>query len=133
MAKTDFQTVDEYIGTFPDDVQRNLEAIRQVIKEAEPEAEEVISYQIPAYRYHGMLIFFSAHKKHYSISVPPPNAVFDVFQEQLTGYKISKSAIQFPMDMPVPLDLLGDIVRLRAKENLERAVQKKQKKQPART
>lgn len=124
MAKTDFQTVDAYIGTFPEGVQRTLEAIRKVIKEAEPEAEEVISYQIPAYRYHGMLIFFSAHKKHCSISVPPPNAVFDVFQEQLAGYKVSKSTIQFPFDKPVPLDLLGDVVRLRAKENLERAGQK---------
>lgn len=121
MPSERFQTVDQYIGSFPEDVQRNLEAIRRVIREAEPEAEEVISYQMPAYRYQGMLIFFGAFKNHYAISVPPPNAVFEVFREELSPYKVSKSTIQVPAGRPLPLDLVSDIVRLRAKENLAKA------------
>lgn len=120
MAKTDFKTVDEYIATFPKDVQDGLEKIRGAIRTAVPEAEEVISYQIPAYKFHGWVLYFSAHKKHYSLSCPPPFTVFEVFKEELSAYKVSKSTIQFPKDKPLPLELIGDLARYRTKENLER-------------
>lgn len=124
MAKTNYQTIDEYISTFPDDVRAALESIRQSVKDAVPEAEEVISYQIPAFTYHGMLIYFSAYKEHYSISFPPPFTVFDVFQEQLSPYTVSKSVVQFPKSAPVPLGLIGDMVKYRAQENAEKARKK---------
>lgn len=119
MAKTDFKTVDEYIATFPSDVQAILETLRKTIREAVPEAEEVINYQIPAYKYHGWIFYFSAYKNHYSLSCPPPTH-FEVFQDELAGYKLSKSTIQFPMKDPVPVDLIRRMAEFRAKENVER-------------
>jgi uncharacterized protein YdhG (YjbR/CyaY superfamily) len=124
-TKSNFQTVDEYILTFPRDVQATLEQIRQTIKEAVPEAEEVISYQLPAFKYHGMLIYFSAYKDHYSLSFPPPFTVFDVFKEQLSPYEVSKTAIKFQMSIPLPLELVNDMVKFRANENLEKGKKKK--------
>src|SRR5690606_732673 len=82
------------------------------------------------YRYQGVLIFFGALKNHYAISVPPPNAVFEVFRGVLLPYKVSKSTIQFPVDLRLPLDLAGDIVRVCAKENLAKA--KLKRKSPVR-
>ena len=125
MAKTDFKTVDEYISTFPEDVQDTLEKIRQTIKKAVPEAQEVISYQIPAFKFHGWVLYFSAYKHHYSLSCPPPFTVFDVFEKELSLYEISKSAIKFPADKPIPLTLISDMAKYRAKENLEKEKKKK--------
>lgn len=125
MAKTDFKTVDEYIGTFPEEVQADLEKIRQAVKKAVPEAEEVISYQIPAFKYHGWILYFSAYKSHYSISIPPPFTVFEVFKKELEGYVLSKSTVQFPKNKPLPLELIKDIAKFRAKENLEKGTKKK--------
>jgi uncharacterized protein YdhG (YjbR/CyaY superfamily) len=125
-SKIKFQTIDEYIGIFPKDVQESLEKIRETIKIAEPEAEEVISYQLPAFQFHGMLIYFSAYKDHYSLSFPPPFTIFDVFKQELSPYEVSKTTIKLPMDKPIPLKLVSEIVKYRAKENLEK--QKKKKK-----
>lgn len=125
MAKTDFKTVDEYIGTFPEEVQADLEKIRQAVKKAVPEAEEVISYQIPAFKYHGWILYFSAYKSHYSISMPPPFTAFEVFKKELEGYVLSKSTVQFPKNKPLPLELIKDIAKFRAKENLEKGTKKK--------
>ncbi|TNJ61846.1 DUF1801 domain-containing protein [Paenibacillus hemerocallicola] len=124
-TKSSFQTVEEYIVTFPDDVQATLENIRQTIKETVPEAEEAISYQLPAFKYYGMLIYFSAYKDHYSLSFPPPFTIFEVFKEQLSPYEVSKTAIKFPMKDPFPFELLRDIVKFRATENLEKGKKKK--------
>lgn len=121
MAKTDFKTVDDYIQTFPKDVRAILEQIRQTIQKAVPEAEEVISYQIPAFKYHGWIFYFSAHKKHFSLSCPPPCAAFEAFKEELSGYKQSKSAVQFPLDEPVPVKLLHNMAQVQAKENLQKS------------
>lgn len=123
MAKTDFKTVDEYLANFPEGVQEDLQKIRQTIQKAVPEAEEVISYQIPAYKFHGWTVYFSAHKHHYSLACPPPSKAFEVFKEELSLYKVSKSTIQFPKDKALPLGLIGDIATYRAKENLERGQQ----------
>ncbi|MFK7697128.1 iron chaperone [Paenibacillus sp. HJGM_3] len=126
-AKSNFQSVDEYIVTFPQDVQAILEQIRQTIREAVPEAEEVISYQLPAYKYHGMLIYFSAYKAHTSLSFPPPFTVFEVFRDRLAPYDVSKSAVKFPLASPFPYDLLTDMVKFRAEENREKESKKKKK------
>jgi uncharacterized protein YdhG (YjbR/CyaY superfamily) len=120
VAKTDFKTVDEYINTFPQDVGETLEKIRQTIQEAVPDAEEVISYQIPAFKFYGWILYFSAYKDHYSISFPPPSTVFDIFKKELSEFEISKSAIQFPKNKPIPFELIGKIAKLRMKENLDR-------------
>ncbi|WP_221469094.1 iron chaperone [Cohnella nanjingensis] len=124
-SKTKFETTDAYIGTFPKDVQDGLEQIRQTIQQAVPEAEEVISYQLPAFQYHGMLIYYSAYKNHYSLSFPPPFRIFEVFQTQLAPYEVSKTTIQLPMDQPLPLDLVGELAKYRAQENAEKAKKKK--------
>jgi len=128
MAKTDFKTVDEYISTFPPDTQAVLQQVRQAIKAAVPEAEEVISYQIPALKYHGWIFYFAAFKSHFSLSCPPPFTVFDSFKDELAGYKRSKSAIQFPLDEPVPVDLISRMAEFRAAENLRLEAVKKARK-----
>ncbi|TKT81083.1 DUF1801 domain-containing protein [Aquamicrobium sp. LC103] len=118
MAKTDFKSIDEYIQTFPPDVRENLEAIRSAIQDAVPEAEEVISYQIPALKFHGWVFYFSAYAKHYSLSCPPPFSVFTAFEEELRPYAQSKSTVQFPKNKPIPLELIGAMAKYRARENL---------------
>lgn len=124
MAKTEFQSVDEYIGTFPLDLQELLQTIRRTIQEAVPEAVEVISYQIPAFKYHGWIFYFSAYKNHYSLSCPPPFTIFDAFKAELSPYEISKSAIRFPLDQPVPVALISAMAKFRAEENIARAKKK---------
>ncbi|QJD86383.1 iron chaperone [Cohnella herbarum] len=125
--KTNYQTADDYIGTFPKAVQEGLEQIRQTVRDTEPDAEEIISYQIPAFEYHGKLIYYSAYTKHYSLSFPPPFTIFEAFKEQLSPYEVSKSVIQLPMDRPLPLELIRELVKFRAKENKENAAGKKKK------
>jgi uncharacterized protein YdhG (YjbR/CyaY superfamily) len=129
MAKTDFKTVDEYLATLPPHSQQVLGQVRQAIHTAVPEAEEAISYQIPAVKFHGWIFYFSAFKTHFSLSCPPPFTVFDMFKEELSIYKLSKSTIQFPLDQPVPVDLIQRMSQFRAKENLERETAKTPKKQ----
>lgn len=118
MAKTDFKTVDQYIGTFSQDVQQDLQHIRQAIRQAVPQAEETISYQIPAVKYHGWITYYSAYKGHYSLSFPPPFTVFEKFKEALQPYKRSTSTVQFPKGKPLPLDLIRQMAKFRAQENL---------------
>jgi uncharacterized protein YdhG (YjbR/CyaY superfamily) len=127
MAKTDFRTVDEYIATFPDDVQSVLQTVRRTIQDAVPEAEEAISYQIPAFKFHGWLLYFSAYKNHYSLSCPPPSTVFEAFEKELSKYEVSKSTIKFPFGEPVPAKLISDMAMFRAKENVENESKKRRK------
>jgi uncharacterized protein YdhG (YjbR/CyaY superfamily) len=122
-----FETVDQYISTFPESVQAILQEIRKVMKENAPEAEELISYQIPAFKYHGMLIYYSAYQKHVSVSTAP-FAVFEVFKNELSAYKRSKSTVQFPLNQPVPYKLIGEMTKFRVKENREIAEAKVAKK-----
>lgn len=119
MAKTDFKNMDEYIANFPKGVRRILEQVRRTIQGALPEADEVISYQIPAFKYHGWVFYFSAHKNHYSLSCPPPFTVFEAFKNELSPYEVSKSAIRFPLDRPVPVTLIRNMAKYRPKANLE--------------
>ena len=114
--KKAFKNVDEYIATFPKEVQSILQEMRKVIKDAAPEAEEVISYQMPAFKLNGVLVWFAAFKKH--IGFFPKVSAIEVFSKELTGYKISKGTIRFPLDKPIPFDLVKRIVKYRIKENL---------------
>ena len=119
-------TTDEYIAQFPDDVQQRLVKIRAVIKESAPEAEEKISYQMPTYYLQGNLVHFAAYKNHIGF-YPAPSGVL-AFKDELSQYETSKGAIQFPLDKPIPLDLITKITTYRVAENLKRAEAKSGKK-----
>ncbi len=120
MAKTGFRSVDEYIGTFPKDVQLVLETVRRTVREAVPEAEEVISYNMPGFKFHGRLLYFSAYKNHYSLF-----GAGKAFNKELSRYLRPKGTLQFPYDEPVPVKLISEVAKQRAKENLEREKKKK--------
>jgi uncharacterized protein YdhG (YjbR/CyaY superfamily) len=111
-----FETIDEYIAMFPCDVQAILEELRQTIRDSAPDAEEVISYQMPAFRLNGILVFFAAFKSH--IGFYPTSSGVSVFRKELSSYEVSKGTIRFPIDEPLPFDLIKKIVRYRVKENL---------------
>lgn len=117
MAKTDFKTIQEYHDIFPAEVQERMQTIRDIIHEVVPEAEEVISYQIPCFKYKGYLVYYSAYAKHISLSYPYSQAFLNSFAEDLKGYKISKSALQFPSNAPLPTDMIKRMVAFRKKEN----------------
>lgn len=120
MAKTDFKSIDEYIATFEGKHAAGLRSIRKAILSAVPQAEEVISYQIPAFRFHGWIFYMSAHKEHFSLSCPPPIAAFEEFAAELSGYEKTKSALRIPMSSPLPLDLIRRMAAFHAKCNLRR-------------
>ena len=115
--------IDDYIEQFPANVQAILQKLRATIKKTAPAAEETISYQMPAFKYHGMLVYFAGYKNH--IGFYPTSTPMKVFKDRLTKYKTSKGAIQFPINEVIPLTLVKDIVKFRIKENLEKAKLKK--------
>lgn len=118
-SKNQFKNMDEYIETFPKDVQNILEKIRQTIKKAAPEAVEVISYQMPTFKLNGKnLVHFAAFKNHIGF-YPIPSGI-EAFKTELSSYKQGKGSVQFPMDKPIPYDLVKKIVDYRAKENFEK-------------
>lgn len=117
------QSVDEYIAAFPNDTQKLLEEIRSVIKKAAPEAEETINYAMPTFKLHGNLVHFAAYKNHIGF-YPAPNGI-DAFKDELSAYKGAKGSVQFPLNQPMPLDLISRIVKFRVKENLEKEAKKK--------
>jgi uncharacterized protein YdhG (YjbR/CyaY superfamily) len=110
-----FTNVDEYIALHPGPVRQGLELLRKTIKTTAPGAEELISYQMPAYKLNGMLVFFSAAKNHYGF-YPTASPIIE-FREKLKSYKTSKGAIQFPLDKPIPVKLVAEIVKWKLKEN----------------
>ncbi|HEY0602263.1 MAG TPA: DUF1801 domain-containing protein, partial [Herpetosiphonaceae bacterium] len=119
-------TIDEYIAGFPQDIQAILQQIRQTIKAAAPEAEETIKYQMPTFMLKGNLVYFAAFKKHIGF-YPVPSGI-EAFKDELAVYKQGKGSIQFPLDQPMPLDLISRIVKWRVQENLERAAAKARKR-----
>ncbi|WP_119080525.1 iron chaperone [Chitinophaga alhagiae] len=125
MAKTDYKNIDEYHKAFPEAVQERMQAIRNIVHKVVPEAEEVISYQIPCFKYKGYLVYYSAYAKHISLSHPFSEALLKKFEKELKGLKVSKSAIQFPSNEPLPLELITGIVAFRKKENEESGKGKK--------
>lgn len=120
------KNTDEYIRQFPPAVQASLQKLRTAIKTAAPKAEEVISYQMPAYKHHGMLVYFAAYKNHIGF-YPTPSGI-EAFKKELAVYKGSKGAVQFPVDKPLPLALIKQIVKYRVQMNLEKAQGKSEKK-----
>jgi uncharacterized protein YdhG (YjbR/CyaY superfamily) len=119
MAKTDFQSVDEYIATHPSPVQTILRSVRAAIREAMPAAEEGISYQIPAYRLGGRaVLYFAAWKRHYSL-YPVDDRLVATFAEELAPYEVSKGTIRLPLTEAVPVRLIERIARYRADEAAE--------------
>lgn len=118
-------TQDEYIMSFPKEVQTLLQDIRTTIKKAAPGAEEMISYSVPAFKLNGMLVWFAAHTNH--IGFYPRASAKEAFEKELEGYQTSKGAIQFPFDKKIPLALIAKMVKFRMKENLEKASLKKKK------
>ena len=117
------KTIDEYIANFGADVQEKLQRLREVIKEAAPEALETISYQMPAFKYEGNLVYFAAYKKH--IGFYPTSSGIREFRNELAQYKGGKGTVQFPLEEPLPLDLISKIVKFRVEENKQKAKKKK--------
>ena len=119
---TTAKDVDAYIARFPDDVQEILQKVRVTIREAAPEAKEVISYQMPAFHLHGNLVYYAAWKNH--IGFYPPITGNEQLWKEASVYAGEKGNLQFPLDQPIPYDLITRIVQQRVKENLDRAAQK---------
>ena len=115
MEKKQFNTIDEYISTFPKDIQQILQEIRETIHNAAPEAEEAISYQIPTFKLNGNLVHFAAWKNHIGF-YPTPSGTKE-FEKELSRYNRAKGSVQFPLDQPMPLTLIAKIVKYRVKKN----------------
>ena len=117
--KNNFNSIDEYISTFPEEVQEILNELRAVIKAAAPQAGEKISYQMPTFTLNGNLVHFAAYKKHIGF-YPTPSGI-DAFKDELSEYKGSKGAIQFPIEKPLPFELIRKIVTFRVDENVKKS------------
>ena len=124
-AKKSFKNMDEYFSTVPENVRIKLQQIRETIHKAAPKAEEVISYQIPAFKQYRVLVYFAAFKDH--IGFFPTSKPIEVFNKELKSFKTSKGTIQFPLDENMPLGLIAKITKFRVKDDLERHLNKKQK------
>ena len=120
-----FRTVDAYIASFPAETQARLRELRATIHAAAPEAEEKISYGMPTFYLRGNLVYFAGWKKHIGFyAIPSAN---EAFKDELAAYTVSKGAVQFPIDQPLPVDLITRMVRFRVAENLARAEAKARK------
>lgn len=114
------KSIDEYIAGFPSNVREILEKIRLTIRKAAPDAEETISYQIPTFKLKGSpLVYFAAYKEHIGL-YPGPRGNAEL-QEELSAYKAGKGTLRFPLDKPIPFDLISKVVKFRVKENLQKA------------
>ena len=122
------KNVDEYLNRLPEHVRITLEKLRKTIKETAPKAEEVISYQIPGYKYYGPVVFFAAFKNHCSLFAVGKH-ILKIFAKELEPFKIAGTTIHFTHDKPLPVLLVKKIVKLRVKENEERYAAKKLPKQ----
>jgi uncharacterized protein YdhG (YjbR/CyaY superfamily) len=126
MEKLPIKSIDDYMVLQPEKVREILENLRQIIRETAPEAEEVISYGIPAYKYHGMLVYFAAYKKHCSL-FGGNGSLTEEMKEELKAYKTSKGTIQFTVEKPLPDELVRHIVKYRMQQNIEKMSNKKSK------
>jgi uncharacterized protein YdhG (YjbR/CyaY superfamily) len=109
--------IDEYIARFPDDVQKLLQEVRATIKKAAPGAKEAISYAMPTFKLNGNLVHFAAFKNH--IGFYPLPAGHEAFKDELSGYKTGRGSVQFPIDKPLPLNLITRMVKFRVKQDSE--------------
>ena len=112
------ETIDEYISMFPENIRDILEEMRRVTRESAPQAGEAISYGIPTFKLNGNLVHFAAFKSHIGF-YPTPSAI-KAFKKELSPYKQAKGSVQFPLDKPIPFDLVKAIVAYRMKENLRK-------------
>ena len=124
--KVDFKDIDSYIAYQLKEIQSILKDLKAAIIEAAPQSEEVISYGMPAFKLYGMLVYFAGYKKH--IGFYPTASGISAFKKELSIYKNAKGSVQFPLDKPLPLDLIKKIVKFRVKENSKKQKQKKQLK-----
>lgn len=120
------KNVDEYLAAVPPDQRAALERLRKIIRTAAPKATEVISYGMPGYKYHGMLVYFAAFKNHCSFF--PGSGGLERYGSELAGYQTSKGTIRFTLDKPLPATLVRKLVKVRAAENEARAKKKLLKK-----
>lgn len=119
MEKTATKTIDEYIHHFPAETQTILQQVRQAIHQAAPDAKEVISYKMPAFKQNKVLVYFAAYKNH--IGFYPTGLGIETFKDEFGDYKWSKGAVQFPLDKPMPLDLIIRITKFKAQNDLEKS------------
>ena len=124
--KAGFTSIDEYIATFPESTQKILGELRATIKEAAPDAQEKISYQMPTFALKGNLVHFAAYKNHIGF-YPTPSGI-EAFKHELSIYEGAKGSVKFPIDKPLPLELISKIVRFRVAENLKNAEVKSSKR-----
>ena len=115
-------TIDEYISGFPEVTRNILEQIRSTIKKAAPEAEETIKYSMPTFTLKGNLVYFAAFKNH--IGLYPAPTGDDEISNELSLYKAAKGTLRFPLDKPIPYDLIGRVVKLRVKESIDKTKRK---------
>ena len=115
MDKRQYKNIDEYIAGFPENIQAILQNLRRVIHEAAPEAQETISYGMPAFRQNGIMVYFAAFKDH--IGFFPTSSGVSAFPKELAPYNTSKGTVRFPLDEPIPVNLIKKIVKFRAQEN----------------
>lgn len=118
-------SIDEYIAAFSHDVQELLQQVRTTIKKAAPNAKEDIKYAMPTFVGNGNLVHFAAFQNH--IGFYPAPTGMEAFAQELSKYKTGKGSVQFPIDQPMPLELITRIVKLRVHEDAERAIAKKKK------
>ena len=124
-AAKKYSTVNEYFDAFPAATKKLLKELRSTIKAIVPEAEEVISYNMPAIKLHRILVYYAAYKHH--IGFYPGGSGIQNFQKEIAKFKNSKGAVQFPLDQPLPLGLVTKIVKFRVKESLEKQKEKAKK------
>ena len=126
-SNTTPESIEEYISNFPPEVQEILKTLRKVIQESAPDATEKISYQMPTFDLHGNLVHFAAFKNHIGF-YPAPSGI-EAFKEELSQYKGAKGSVQFPIDKPLPYELISKIVKFRVTENIKQAESKAKAKE----
>jgi uncharacterized protein YdhG (YjbR/CyaY superfamily) len=126
----DINAIDEYIGSYPVEIQEKMTALREVIKKAAPNSEEKLSWQMPTFAQDGIIVQFAAHKAHIGF-YPGPRAL-EVFRDELSGYKSTKGGVQFPYVKPMPLDAVANITIYNLEANKQRAAEKTNKKKAKR-
>jgi uncharacterized protein YdhG (YjbR/CyaY superfamily) len=119
-------TIDEYISAFPEDTRKKLQEIRAIIKAEAPDAKELINYGMPTFQLHGNLVHFAAYKNHIGF-YPTPSGI-EAFKEELSSYVNAKGSVQFPLDQPIPFDLIRRITAFRVKETMENGISRRIKK-----
>jgi uncharacterized protein YdhG (YjbR/CyaY superfamily) len=119
--KKQYKNIDEYIAGFPENIQDILQNLRRVIHEAAPEAQETISYGMPAFRQNGILVYFAAFKDH--VGFFPTSSGVSAFTRELAAYDTAKGTVRFPLDKPLPVNLIKKIVKFRVQENRDKKKQ----------